>query len=198
MKGHNKSLLNWKLIGFIIFCSIKFSFASNAFHTLSHINEAACFCVLFLHSLFCSLLPKVVDFFFFREIPSLRKQDTKLVPDMVLHLKADHGSDSVNICHWDFDSNLIVQFLCLWLLDLELRNLFGIKIKKEEGVPVVAQWKWIWLVSVKTQVQFLALLSGLRIQHCHEFWHRLQLAWEPTYVTGAALKKNKIKKRKKK
>jgi len=32
----------------------------------------------------------------------------------------------------------------------------------------MAQWKQIWLVSVRTQVRSLALLSGLRIQHCHK------------------------------
>lgn len=52
MKGQNKSLLNWKVTDFIIFCSIKFNFTSNAFHTLGHTNEAAWFCVLFLLSLF--------------------------------------------------------------------------------------------------------------------------------------------------
>ena len=57
-------------------------------------------------------------------------------------------------------------------------------------------------------VRSLALLSGLRLQHCHELWCRLQmgsdpallwlwyrpvamalirpLAWEPPYATGAA------------
>lgn len=54
MKGQSKSFLNWKLTNFIIFCLIKFSFASNAFHTLGHINETAWFCLIF--SLFSSLL----------------------------------------------------------------------------------------------------------------------------------------------
>ena len=46
------------------------------------------------------------------------------------------------------------------------------------GVPVMAQWKWIWLVSMRTQIQSwsLALLSGLRIWHCHELWGRPQRA----------------------
>ena len=69
-------------------------------------------------------------------------------------------------------------------------------------------------------VQSLALLSGLRIQRCHELWCRLQtrlgsrvavalwhrpvatapigpLAWEPPYAAGAAqeiAKKDKINK----
>ena len=66
------------------------------------------------------------------------------------------------------------------------------------------------------QVQSLASLSGLRIQHCHELcgvgrrcgsdlaclwlWRRLvavirSLAWEAPYATGAALKKTKTKKK---
>ena len=60
---------------------------------------------------------------------------------------------------------------------------------------------------MRTQVQSLASLSGLRIQHCHELWCRLQtwlgsdivaamleatapiepLAWEPPYLSDVAL-----------
>ena len=78
------------------------------------------------------------------------------------------------------------------------------------GVPIVAQWKQIWLVSMRTQVRSLASLSGLRIPHCHELWCRLKtdlallwlwyrqaatvlirpLAWELPYAMGAALKTN--------
>ena len=42
-------------------------------------------------------------------------------------------------------------------------------------VPVVAQWKWIWLASMRMQVWSLALLSELRIQSCHELWCRSQM-----------------------
>ena len=38
------------------------------------------------------------------------------------------------------------------------------------GVPVVAQWKWTLLVSMRMLVQSLVLLTGLRIQCCHELW----------------------------
>ena len=34
----------------------------------------------------------------------------------------------------------------------------------------MAQWKRIQLVSMMMWVQSLALLSGSRIQHCHELW----------------------------
>ena len=34
----------------------------------------------------------------------------------------------------------------------------------------MAQWKRIWLVSMRTQVRSLASLSGLRIWHCRELW----------------------------
>ena len=68
----------------------------------------------------------------------------------------------------------------------------------EWGVPIVAQWKRVWLVSTGTQVQSLALLSGLWIWYCHELWCRLAavaptepLAWEPPYARGRALKKKK-------
>ena len=40
------------------------------------------------------------------------------------------------------------------------------------GVLVVMQWKRIQLGTMNLQVQSLALLSGLSIQHCHELWCR--------------------------
>ena len=49
------------------------------------------------------------------------------------------------------------------------------KLNFKLGVPVMAQQKWIWLVSMRTQFQSLALLIGLRIQCCHELWCRLQI-----------------------
>ena len=44
-----------------------------------------------------------------------------------------------------------------------------------QGVPVVVQWKQIQLVPMRMQLQSLALLSGLKIWHCHELWFRLQV-----------------------
>ena len=38
--------------------------------------------------------------------------------------------------------------------------------KRGWGVPVVAQWKRIWLIFMRMWVQSLASLSGLRIQAC--------------------------------
>ena len=83
----------------------------------------------------------------------------------------------------------------------------------EEGVPIVAQLKWIWLVSVGTWVQSLASFLWLRIQHCHGsgagrrhgsdlvflwLWRGTvaaaliwPLAWEPPYAMGVAPKKTK-------
>lgn len=40
------------------------------------------------------------------------------------------------------------------------------------GIPVVAQQKQIWPVSMRMHVQSLALLGGLGIQCCHELWCR--------------------------
>ena len=76
------------------------------------------------------------------------------------------------------------------------------------------------LISMRIQVQSLALLSGLRIRHCHELWCRLQtwlgslllwlwrrpvatapirpLAWERPCAIGAALEKAKRQKKRKK
>ena len=68
---------------------------------------------------------------------------------------------------------------------------------------------------MRTQVQPLALLSGLKIQCCRELWCSLKtwldpellwlwqrpaataliqpLDWEPPYATGAAIKRQKMK-----
>ena len=43
-----------------------------------------------------------------------------------------------------------------------------------EGVPTAAQQKRICLVSLRTQVQSMTSLSGLRIQHCCELCYGLR------------------------
>ena len=85
------------------------------------------------------------------------------------------------------------------------------------GVPIVVQWKWIRLGTMRLWVPSLALLSGLRIWHCCELWFRSQtllgssvvwlwcgsaatalirpLAWEPPYAVCEALKGRKTHKK---
>ena len=53
-----------------------------------------------------------------------------------------------------------------------------------QGVPTVAQWKWIWLATMRLQVQSLVSLSGLRVWCCHELWCRLQ-TWLRSHVAVA-------------
>ena len=43
------------------------------------------------------------------------------------------------------------------------------------GVPIVAQWKQIQLVSMRMWVQSLPSLSGSEIWRCHELWCRSQM-----------------------
>ena len=43
------------------------------------------------------------------------------------------------------------------------------------AVPIMAQQKWIQLVSVRIRVWSLASLSGLRVWCCHELWYRSQM-----------------------
>ena len=50
----------------------------------------------------------------------------------------------------------------------------------------MAQWKQISLVSMRTQVQSLALLSGLRIQCCCKLWCRLQMRLSSGIVVAVA------------
>ena len=47
--------------------------------------------------------------------------------------------------------------------------------KKFLRIPIVEQQKQIWLVSMRSWVRSLALLSGSRIWHCCELWYRSQM-----------------------
>ena len=72
------------------------------------------------------------------------------------------------------------------------------KKKKKLGKTVMAQWKRIWLGTVRSRIRSLASLSGLRIWHCYEPWCRpaaialiRSLAWEPPIRCGCGPKKKK-------
>ena len=54
------------------------------------------------------------------------------------------------------------------------------------GVPIIAQQKQIQLGIMRLPVRSLALLSGLRIQRCHELWCRLQM-WLGSHVAVAVV-----------
>ena len=58
----------------------------------------------------------------------------------------------------------------LWLICSQL-----IKKYLYLGVPIVAQWKWTRVVSMRMGVWSLASFSRLRMRHCHELWCRLQM-----------------------
>ena len=77
----------------------------------------------------------------------------------------------LNFMEW-FSSERLVINLCglhrIWYVHKHL-----VINKTHLGVPVVAQQLWTQLVSMRMWVRSLALLGGLRIQHCHELWCRL-------------------------
>ena len=50
--------------------------------------------------------------------------------------------------------------------------LLNLKNKNTPGVPVVAHWKRIQLVYLRTRVPSLASLSESGIWHCRELWRR--------------------------
>ena len=60
-------------------------------------------------------------------------------------------------------------FMCLLAISVFFR-----KKKKTVGVPILAQRKWIQLVSMRMWIQSLASLSGSGIQRCSELWCRSQ------------------------
>ena len=47
--------------------------------------------------------------------------------------------------------------------------------KLDVGGPIIAQWKQIWLGTMRLRIWSLASLSRLRIWYCHELWCRWQL-----------------------
>ena len=47
------------------------------------------------------------------------------------------------------------------------------------GVPIVAQWKQIQLVSMRMWLPSLTSLRGLRIWRCSELWCRSQMQLGP-------------------
>ena len=57
-------------------------------------------------------------------------------------------------------------------------------LKAVPEFPVVAQWKRIWLASMRMQVRSLASLSGLRIQCCCELRCRLK-TWLGSSIAAA-------------
>ena len=77
---------------------------------------------------------------------------------------------------WFLPLHFLQMLLFLWrkrILCKELNlGLWGDAELTCFRVPVMAQWKQIWLVSMRTQVRSLALLSGLNIWCCHELWCR--------------------------
>ena len=70
---------------------------------------------------------------------------------------------------------LVKQIVKSTVKCLELLETFKVYFE----VPVMAQQQQARLVSMKTRVQFLTLLSELRIQCCHELWYRLRMQLGP-------------------
>ena len=84
------------------------------------------------------------------------------------------------------------------------KNKWKYKNRVFPGVPILAQQRLIWLVSMRIQFQSLVSLSRSGICCCHKLWCRLTavalfrpLAWELPYAADAALKSKKKKKKKK-
>ena len=131
-----------------------------------------------------------------------------MVPSWIRFRCATMGTPESHVKRKGIDNKTGVW---LWLSEVVGKSFpYAITIKLDKndvtGVPIVTQWKWIRLVSMRTWIQSLASLSGLRFQHCRELWCRSQmqlgsggrpaatalirpLAWEPPYATGVALKK---------
>ena len=66
---------------------------------------------------------------------------------------------------------IIISLLTLLIYSYTL----FIRILNISGVPIMTQWKWIPLGTMKLWVRSLALFSVLRIWHCQELWCRSQI-----------------------
>ena len=79
------------------------------------------------------------------------------------------------------ENRRVYMYNCITLLyRRNYRNLvnqlyFKTTSKKNLRVAAVVQRKWIWLGTMRLWVRSLALLSRLRIWHCHELWCSLQM-----------------------
>jgi len=127
---------------------------------------------------------------FFRAAP-MGYEIPRLGVESELHLLAYCGAG----CRCS--SNLVLLILwcklaaaaLIWPLAWELPCVTGMALKRPKkkkkrkemqsisilGVPVVAQWLWIRLGTMRLRVRSLHLLSGLTIQRCRELWCRLQM-----------------------
>ena len=61
-----------------------------------------------------------------------------------------------------------------------------LKETQRHGVPIVVQQKGIRLGTMRLRVRSLASLSGLRLQHCHELWYRLQTQLRSSVAVAVA------------
>ena len=64
--------------------------------------------------------------------------------------------------------------LMLWTMHILIGQKLNSSKKKKNGVPIVAQQKWIQLETMRLQVWSLASLGGLRIRRRREPWCRSQ------------------------
>ena len=107
---------------------------------------------------------------------------------------------------WEHTVSLVLHNLVSpnkpWMIAISGRSLCTATSKGTLlGVPIVAQRKQIWLVSMRKRVHSLASLHGWRIWPCHELWCRpaatapiWPLARKLPYAVAAALKKKTNKK----
>ena len=105
-----------------------------------------------------------IDYFDLKTTGNSKCRKGSLLP--CFYLKAGHKF----VVPWRGEHSLPLE-MGSWHWDESVQTF----LKQSYGVPVVAQRKWIWLASMRTQVQSLASLSGLRIRHRHELWCRSQI-----------------------
>ena len=112
------------------------------------------------------------------KIKQVRKQDELYVKSKKQKTKKNPKLSQIRRADW-------------WLPEGDERNVKWNGWKG--GVPIVAQWKWIWLVSMRRQVRSLASFSMSGIQRCCDCGvHRLA-DLTPSLVTSICKKKKKKK-----
>ena len=100
------------------------------------------------------------------------KKSFRRIPYLFKHsLKVLFGSSLVAQWVKDLAFSMLWHGFYPWPRNFCMLRIWPKKIQLVSSLCGTAE-TWIWPISMRMRVQFLALLSELRMQYCHELWYR--------------------------